>query len=385
MTYLRNLKRRNLKALTAKNTSADRAGNDFPKNAESGFTIVEMIISMALFLIVSGVIFSLAQVAKTDGERVASRTDVVKNSRLSVNLFGRDAVNAGLGYTNGNAVVPDNAFNSLVGVPNDSNSTRDYLTPVIVANNVNPNNLSGTNTDTVSFVWKDFSYNSGNSLQANSVSASGSTARLALSAATTVVAAGDIFLFEDTSGSVRTAVMVSAVTNSNQTLEFATGDALGINQSISSTNSDQVSVLRACNGGTITQNCSVYPASLTKLNWVSYFANPNGDFIRRTFGNNRTVAYNSASQIVDTPLAYGVENLHFRYLLEDGTMTDNPFAGPDQILGNLDDNKDFLNKVRQVTIDITLRGTQFDRQTSQPLRIQQSTIFATRNITYDAS
>ena len=352
---------------------------------QKGFTLVELLISMIIFLIVTAAIFGVLQTAKYTRERINTRSDTLKNTRLAINLFGRDAVNAGFGYTNAGAFVPNNIFTPLLNIPANTDPQRDYLSSVVVGNNVNPNTLSGTNTDSVSFVWRDTSFNNNQDLTVTDVTAvSVNTPRLTLQTANTTVRPGDLFLFQDNSA-IRGIVMVSNVANGGQQLDFAPSDALGVNQDISLTNANTVSVLRKCNGTSVTANCSNYPGSLKKITWINYYVDPTGVFMRRTFGNNSAAAYNSPNQIVDTPIAFGVDNLQLSYLLDDGTVTDDPLTGPDGIRNTADDSHNFEDNIRQITITISVRGPEIDPQTRLPIRIRQTTVFATRNITYDVS
>ncbi|MCV4697711.1 hypothetical protein OFB92_31870, partial [Escherichia coli] len=75
----------------------------------------------------------------------------------------RDTYNAGYGYPLETTVVlPDNRITALLGIPNDYDSTRDTVPPVIAGNNITLNTLNpvaGTRTDQVTFFFKDSTFN----------------------------------------------------------------------------------------------------------------------------------------------------------------------------------------------------------------------------------
>ena len=89
------------------------------------------------------------------------------------------------------------------------------------------------------------------------------------------------------------------------------------------------SLLRKCVDSS-DQNCTTYLASLKRFFLVKYHVNSEGTLIRTVFGNNRN-GTTPADQKQEFPLAYNVENLQIRYVLENGTVTDNPSVGVDEI------------------------------------------------------
>ena len=115
------------------------------KKSQMGFSLLEMMVSIVIFLIVTGAIYGLLQISRIDRNRSSRRSDMMKNARTAVHLIGRDVLNAGLGYHRRGAVVPDNFISTRLGVPTDANVDRDILTSIVVGNNINTNSL---NTDT---------------------------------------------------------------------------------------------------------------------------------------------------------------------------------------------------------------------------------------------
>ncbi len=111
------------------------------RKSEAGIGVLEVLIAAVLFLIITGAIFGLLQVARVDRNRASRRSDTLKNARAAMHLIGRDALNAGLSYHADGGFAPDDVLMNRLGLSQDNNSERDRLTAVIPGNNVNTNNL----------------------------------------------------------------------------------------------------------------------------------------------------------------------------------------------------------------------------------------------------
>ncbi len=112
---------------------------------------------------------------------------------------------------------------------------------------------------------------------------------------------------------------------------------------------------------------------------VTYFVTADGILTRREFANIQpTVAF------VDEPLVYGVENFQIKYVMDDGTLVDNPSAGPNGIAGDGDDDQSDLSAVRQIRFTVYARTTERNAQ-GQAVRVSMTSTFSTRNLGYDAN
>jgi prepilin-type N-terminal cleavage/methylation domain-containing protein len=367
------------------NETGNFNGSKPKHDSESGFSLLELIIAMVIFLIVTGAIYGLLQLGMYDRNRASRRTDVLKNARVAVYMIGRDVLNAGLGYHRVGSVVPDNFNATLLGVPSDVDGNRDILTSIVVGNDRVANNLNAdpnAKTDTIAFAYRDLDFNGGNPITLQGVTAASgnpATPRLTASTANGAAAAKpyDLFLVESDTSQI--AAVATAVNGSN-TIDFALGDPLGMNQSLIGVG-QAGSVLRQCLS-TADENCTTYLATAKRFFLVSYQVKPDGTLTRKIYGNNRGAA--STDQIQELPLAYNVENFQIKYILDDGTMTDNPSVGPDGIVGTADDDWQDFNKIRQVVLTITVQSTEIDEKTQRPESITLKSTFATRNLEYDA-
>src|SRR5687768_15656893 len=126
--------------------------------AESGFSLIEMIVSMIVFMIIIGTIYGLLQIGLIDRNRASRRSDVLKNARAAMHLISRDALNAGLSYNKSGAIVPDDFISTRLGLPVDADTERDVLTSVLGGNNLFFNILNtdtNVRTDLLAFAYRD--------------------------------------------------------------------------------------------------------------------------------------------------------------------------------------------------------------------------------------
>lgn len=363
-------------------------------NSEGGFSLLEMLIAMTIFLIITGSIYGLLQVGRVDRNRSSRRTDIMKNARAAVHLMGRDILNAGLSYHKKGGLVPNNFLSTTLNLPTDVIPARDTLTSVVPGNNIFANNLQEDptiKTDVISFVYRDMDFNGGNAIQLSSVS-KGSANNIAkikakVSGTMAPVSNYDLFLVES-----NTSQFVVMATNklNNTALEIAPTDPLGINQAYNGSGLDR-SLLVACTA-TVTDNCTTYSttdpdatisiATLKRIRWVSYKVKSDGTLVRMIYGDNADKL--ADEQIQERPLAYNVKDLQIKYLLDDGTATDDPTVGPDGVAGTNDDTPERANQITQVTISLTVASTEADEASKKPEVITLNATFSTRNIQYDA-
>jgi prepilin-type N-terminal cleavage/methylation domain-containing protein len=331
---------------------------------QSGFTVIEMMVSVLIFTIIIGAIYGLLEVARAGRLNTSQRTEVLQNVRVGLNSLGRDAINAGVDYPNLGAMLPDNML-SLVGGANDADGNPDFLTPVYAANDANP--VNGIATDQVTFLYVDDSFNSGTSIPVSAVSAPAvptTTLTVAPGFNNSPFRIGDIYLVTGQNGS---AIGMLTGRTGASTLTFANTDPLGINNS----------------GNNAAINRVTPPASVLKLMWVTYFvadqdgnATGTGTLMRRVYGG-----FNSGSNTlvnwVDQPLSFGVENMQIQYVLRGGNVVDIPAA-------------DEMEDIRQVRVSVTVRSPDLDPKNLDPVTKQPrpfrsvvSTSFSTRNLVYE--
>lgn len=351
---------------------------------QRGFSIIEVMVSMVIFLVVVGTIYGLLQVGLIDRNRASRRSDVLKNARSALHIIGRDALNAGLSYNSNGAVVPDDFVASKLGTHADTDTDRDLLPAVFGGDNIFANLLAAdpaVRTDVLSFAYRDTPFNGTNSIAlTNAAAAPGSTSTVRLQTQPNNArntSRNDLYLIESDSSQV---AVVATGRPSSSEIDIAPGDALGLNQPLDGTGTG-VSLLRKCTS-VITENCTTYLASVKRFNWVAYKVRGDGTLLRVLFGNN--TAAPDSEQIREMPIAYNVEDFQVRYVLADGTVLDDPAAGADGVSGTGDDDPAAFNLVRQINIRITVQANENDEQLGRPVSVTLTANFSTRNMEYDA-
>ena len=349
------------------------------KSSEAGFTLLEMLVSMVIFLAVTGMIWGALSVARYGRNTVNEEVELTKTVRVGLALLGRDTYNAGYGYPLRSAVVlPDNRLTTLLGLPNDFDSSRDTVPPIIAGNNITLNSINpvaGTRTDQVTFLYKDSTFNpvsnvsgapavsSPLSINAATTTGTGIDEIVPLTGSNSVCRVNDLYLISGNTGS--TLGLATALSGSNK-VQFSNGDVLGINQTGSSGPLRGITV----------------PASMLRVMMVTYFVTTDGTLTRRKYANAPVQI--PAVAFVDEPLVYGVENFQVQYVMEDGSIRDNPSAGPNGVPGDADDQQSLLEAVRQIRFTVNVRSNERDTS-GQPFRASMTSTFSTRNLGYDAN
>lgn len=346
-------------------------------NRESGFSLVELLVSVVVFLVFMSAVYGLLRIGNIQRTSVTSQTEVIKNARLSLNTIGRDAVNAGFGYSRVGGYAPDNLTNLRMGLPQDAGNEQDLIPPIISGDQINTNNfLPPTGrTDVVSFLFRDIGFNGGNTIRLiNAQQGTGNSVQITTDTNQASAARPfDLYLISD---GARTALgLVTSVPNSN-TIIFATGsaDPLGVNAPYTDS-VEARSRLRKCADPTENACFDYINVSAKRITWVSYSVNADGTLVRTLYGNN--TGQPAAQQIQVQPIAYNVQNLQVRYLLRDGTLTDDPSAA-----GTTQQN---LNNVVQVDVTVTTRVRIQENNVDQIKIINLNSTFSTKNLDYDIS
>jgi prepilin-type N-terminal cleavage/methylation domain-containing protein len=345
-------------------------------NGEKGFSLLELIVAMIIFLIVTGTIFGVMQVAQRSRSVVSQKVQLTKNMRVALSLIGRDTYNAGFGYPLKNTVVlPDNRISLLLGIPVDVDATRDTVPPIITGNGVTLNNFNGTPgalTDQVTFLFKDSTFNLVGSigppdkrvsqpLLAFAPDSSSGTLEIApTSGNVSSCRVNDLYLVN--AGNTRT-LALSTGFNGTSKIRFANGDVLDFNSG---------STLSSFTTGT----------SIQRIRMVTYLVTADGTLTRREYANTAPTA--PPTPFADSPLVYGVENFQVQYVLENGVITNNPSAGPNGIPGDADDVQSNLSEIRQIRFTVSVRSTELNAA-GQPYRATMTSTFSTRNLGYDAN
>lgn len=335
-----------------------------------GFSFVELLVSMTIFLIGIAAVFSLIKFATVQRNTISSRTDQLRSVRIALEYIRRDTLNAGFGYhrTGGNS--QDNVGTGLFGLTSDGDNERDILTALVAGNNINTNSLNfAGNTDAIVLMSRDMSFNNGNLINYTGATANGAAVDITTAAnAATNCNQYDLYLFESSGGTTQVIGMVtSVVDNSKIQLARNTDDPFGLNQLANGTGEAQSLLVTTATGGT-----------MKRINMVSYSVTNAGVLVRKRYGNQATGG--ATGQIETRELAYGVSDFQVKYFMEDGTTVDDPSNN-----NNGRTNQIKMNNVVQVQITITLAAdnTSGQPQVTTPITIRE--FISTKNLRYETS
>jgi prepilin-type N-terminal cleavage/methylation domain-containing protein len=355
------------------------------KDNQSGFSMLEMVIAIFIFTLITASMFAVLELGRSDRNRTSRRGDTQKNARIAMYLIGRDVMNAGLGYHKTGGLVPDNFLNIQLGVPFDPGNGRDTLTSVACGNNVFANKFlpATEKTDSIAFLYRDLDHNNGNPIPvSDEVGSAGNVILQTNAASLGVINNNDLFLAE-----TKTSQIVGIVTSKNtgaNRIVLDSIDNLGLNQARNA--GINGSLLRKCNSNADT-GCTTYDAGvgggivLKKIEMVGYQVDNDGTLMRTIYGNDKDKPAND--QVQKRAIAYGVQNFQIRYQLKTGEIVDDPVVGVDQIRGTSDDTPLAMNDVRYVSISLTVSSTEIDEKTGKPEIIILNSTFSLRNMSYD--
>lgn len=366
-------------------TSQAGAARTFARGGQAGFSMLELLITTALFIIVTGAVYGMLRVAASDRFMTNQRVEMMQSARNALNAIGRDALNAGLGFPREGARMPDNVVSTVNGLAVDTNATLDILPPVIPGRLVNVNNLSGVNTDQVTFLFQDMSFNNALPVNVTAVSANGSQMSISLAGPDGILGNADditnaIFRANDliliTGLSVPAGGGPGTPASALGMVTTPPGGAPASNVYFSAAAPVAMNVPGALTSGLATINAGTRTA--TRVAWVRYRVLPDGTLVRTVVGN---IAGAAGTQ--NQPLAYNIEAMTVEYVMANGATSVNPGAGADGVLGNADDTPANLFNIRQVRITLNSRSPERDPRNNQFYRAALTSTFNTRNLGYD--
>lgn len=382
---------------------------------QAGFSLLELLIAILIFSIVSGVVYGLLDLARHDRLTTTERVESMQSIRAALSTIGHDIHNAGFGFSNTGVSLTDGviAANNRLHLTVDPYPGEDRLTPIVGGNNVpagtftDPKDVQMAGTDQISMLYADVSFfqappppptpgpsptplpggyvdaglptfNPNQTVKVISISADGTTVTLDSTAQTNPASfcrVGDLYVI--TKGRDSALGVLTATDNVNQ-LTFAEGTDAPLLINRAGANRPFASIGKTPPAGTI---------SLYRVHWVTYWVRADGALIRTVYG---------ATGITHQPVAYGIERLDIDYIMENGDIEETPgqaAAGQDGVMGTnpVDGTNDDIElQVRQVRVSVSFRGYTRDRRNAnaninnQLTKMTVSTTFNTSNVGYDA-
>jgi prepilin-type N-terminal cleavage/methylation domain-containing protein len=315
---------------------------------QAGFTLIEFSVAMAVTMVAMLATVMAFRTATFSNQNVSQREDMADNIRAGMNLLEQDLIMTGMGVPTGGISIPTFAATAAcTGGTSNLNrpvptGTAKFPTCNTTLPSIEPGNAMGplitapdatslTNTDIITIVYVDNTASStttivgmnaqpinGTSCPNGSIAATGSSVTFdsncfnltSLQASGVQINPGDLIMFSNTNGNA-----LQVVTSvSGQTLNFASGDAYGLNQ-ITSANGGTIKYLQnsTTNATTgVTTYLGTYPLTLATRIWmVSYWLDNVTDPIHVRL--DRALNFNAPQPVGET-----LENLQFTFNFNDG-------------------------------------------------------------------
>lgn len=363
------------------------------KKGEQGFSLLEVIIALAVMTVVTGAVFQLMRDSMKSSHATLELSDAQESARTAQEFINRDLVNAGDGLNSINNIrVPQNfVTNYLTRNPITNAATPGFVNlGLITADNNVPANTAvlGTApvvnvrstpllTDRITIlqmerpeVFTPITLAAGALNPANG-------AALVSTADINRFNIGEIYFITSAVGGVfATITNRQGIGTPTPTLIFGTGDAYGLN---SLGAGGQLDVITA--GATL-------PISICRMKVIHYYIDSNGLLMRRVFGVRRDSAISDAQAqgalaqragFSESVIAEHVVSLQFRYFLNLRDANGN-IVQPTAQLANAQQQVE----TRQVEITVAVE-TPHTLQNGQRQTISMTTSVSVRNMQFRQS
>jgi prepilin-type N-terminal cleavage/methylation domain-containing protein len=298
---------------------------EHPGAGNAGFSLVELMVAMVLVLIIMGGALTGLTNAYRSNESAKAVTGVNNNLRIGIDVMVRDLIQVGQGLPTGRTVqVP--SFTGALQIqrphPEGSACTTFPVGPSIPAVTAGPGcgpTIEGVATDMVTTIAVDSVLDA---VPVQSFAAAAHTATVSTPAQSTSgkdisvgtaddIRVGDLLMF--TKGSMSALVYVTDV-DGNQTVTFATGDPMNLNQ-FHAPPDDAGTVDDLATAAPVTAQSTL----VSRIRMISYYLDntidPAAPRLMRHMGwGNPAAAVNRRGGTV----AFSIETLQFSYDVRDG-------------------------------------------------------------------
>jgi len=353
------------------------------RNRQQGFTIVEMLVAIAITLIMMTAAMMIYQRSVQVSGVVTSRAEIQSELRAAADQIARDLNQAGTGIPIGGLPIPSAAagganpqfgcdVNTCYLQPGQYALSNGVLYKIVPANGVGPNTTEPTDAIVITYLEPL-------AVDPNDPNASGTApnwstyptqviaddgSSLTMPAGTTPkindpaygLVIGDILMLQNSSGSA-----LGVVTNfdgSSNVITFSALDPLNLNQPTAPTGN-----IAALKFNPVPTSGPKYPpTTVSRMMMITYFIQQ----VPTTYGTD----YRLMRQVdarTPTPVAEHIEDLQFTYDVFDDSSSTVTSNLPDAATGTPPTPKP--NQIRKVNITITARSSRpnaqgvYDRQT----------------------
>jgi prepilin-type N-terminal cleavage/methylation domain-containing protein len=370
------------------------------KRSGRGFTLVELVIGMALTLIVAGAAVYMLDHLMTSVAITTERAEIQANARAGVNQISQDLGQAGAGgFPWGGISLPSGAGSGNVLFAHDVNGV-DYLTgnsfqndeanppsgarlyavtPAYKLGPPNPFASPAVNTDGIVITYIDptLNWTAYPTQQPTAISATGNSVTMpdgttpAVNDPVQGLQPGDVMMLQNTNGA---ALGLVTKISGNQ-ISFDAGDALGLNQIGAATGN--IAALATSPG-------NYPPTTVFRVLMVSYFVEPLDASGNVLPPNTASAAdYRLMRQInaqPPVPIAEHVVNLKFAYDLSDPNTSEQSSNVPDAQAGT--PAAPAFSEIRNVYVAVTARSNAPDPTTGRYNYVSLYTNVSPRNLSF---
>jgi prepilin-type N-terminal cleavage/methylation domain-containing protein len=370
----------------------------------SGFTLVEIMIAMAVSMVALAAAFLMFRDSTRANNNVTQSSDMSDNVRAGLNLVVQDLIQTGTGIPTGGISIPNtvNAAGCNVGRPvnrppavlgltfqgpNAANPACNVILPAIEPGNglgptvTSPDGTSGPPTDIITVMYADNTLAmvqkpiNGPSCPAGAISPTGLTITfdsspgcVTLGAAGIPINPGDLLMIYN--GNNPNGILQTVTAVAGQTLIFSPGDAFNLNGRTATETAGTIKQLQNLAGGV--PDGTYPPTSATRIWMVTYFIdaidNPTHPMLMRA------VNFNTPQPVAET-----LESLQFAFNFADGTTPApvNQFSVP-TVPAPSGDNE---NQIRSVNVYMGARSTNYGAP-GKYVRTNLTTQVALRSMAY---
>jgi len=373
---------------------------------KSGFTIVELIIGMAVTMVALAAAVLLFRDSIKANTNVTQASDMSDNIRAGLNLIVQDLIQTGTGIPTGGISIPNtvNAAGCNIGqpvnrppavlkltfqVPNSANKGCNVILPAIEPGNglgpvvTSPDGTSGPTTDIITILYADNTLAldqkpiTGPACPTGTIAPDGSQINfgtspgcVTLGTAGIPVNPGDLLMLYNAHNPNGVLQTVSSV--AGPIVKFNPGDAFNLNGRTTSDTSGTILSLQ--DPGAPAAPNGNYPAtSCTRVWMITYFLDATTDPKHPML--MRAVNFNTPQPVAET-----LENLQFSYNFADGTTPApvNQFTVP-TVPAPAGDNE---NQIRSVNVYLGARSITTAAITGKYVRTNLATQVALRSMAY---
>jgi type II secretory pathway pseudopilin PulG len=286
---------------------------EFKTNRNAGYSLLELLVSLGVMMVITGAVFALMGGSIRFANSAFHLTEAEQSLRAAHELINRDLTSAGDGLKSiGTMTVPLSFATNYLTRTTVVDTTADpnhHQLGLVTSDDAIPANTTIAqaspaanflaNTDRISMLIQDKTFNNGNSvtLLAGKITVSGSNTNINVGATNIgLFQVGEIYAVVSQSSAAFG--IISSISAGTNTIVMTNGDGFGLNQTGGLAPISAVSVVLS---GASTQNTSII-----RLQIIQYYVTDTGFLMRRVFGVK-------GGSFTETPVAEHVTNLQFRY------------------------------------------------------------------------